>query len=241
MKRLLSVLIAVLAVAVSGCGQELAEQIPPTQSNVVPFKVVFSVDMQEIAGEGQVYFVDEYAVEMADASVQAIYHLERMSCREPGSDKTFVYRHCEAWIDASVEKTEESIAETTDEEVKRFAESMIHPRLKTLTTQDGSLLLSNEVYVYEITSSQFPSGDQNRRFFRFSQLLACRNTMMAGRGVLPIPWLAAVDILSDRGIFPNEIQTTVKLPDGDVIAHSAFTIEEMTPSELEMIRSLLAE
>lgn len=242
MRRIPFALAAVLIV-VCGCGQELTEQmiVPTAKSSAVPFKVTFDVDLQDLVGQGQVYFLDQYAVEMQGDSPQAIYDLNRMSCREEASGDFFLYRQCEAWIEASTEKTEQSLAEISDEELIRFTENWIHPNLKTLITQDGTLMIMNELIVYEISSWQFPSGDQNRRFFKFSRLSACRNTMLAGRESLPVPWLAAVEILDERGTFPNEIKATVKLPQGDVVATSYFTIEEMTPPEQETIRALLNE
>ena len=93
----------------------------PVSSNI-GFKIVAVVETEEGSISGEIYFLENYAIEMSPDAPKAevIYHLPQMSWREVEANETIKFSDCMAWAAASAEISKESFAASTDETVKRF-------------------------------------------------------------------------------------------------------------------------
>lgn len=245
LRRVLAFAILLLSL-LSGCSgspvqpTQVAGTPSPEAAAVLPFKVRYTLELQEGLLTGQTYFLGDYVVEMVPGSDEpdAIFDLSRMSWREMDDGRTIAYSDCEAWLDSSAAKTRESLASMPEGAEKRFVQSLLDPALE-VELVEGALTLRNEFLVYEVLTSPFLLPYDLHRFYLYDRISACRKAMVL-REVPPYAQHQVSAELESRGLFPDEIRLTIETSTGKTRFRTSYAVESMTDAEVERVRALLS-
>lgn len=212
---------------------------PPTSIDT-SFKIVFAAETEEGSISGEIYFLENYAIEMSTEAPKAkvIYHLPQMSWREVEANQTIEFSDCMAWAEASAKTTKKSLAANTDETVKRFMESLLEPRFEIKTSSRGEITLQNEFISYRITPAQSIDEAALEDFFVYDQLNACRKALVLQQ-LPPFAQLAVTAELKQRAVFPSAIAFTMKTTQDDVVFRLLYAVEGLTDAEYTLVKSVL--
>jgi hypothetical protein len=201
-----------------------------------PFKALIEVRAGEERIPVAVYFAEHFAVEFDpedNAQVVAVYDLDRMTWTEFSPPRTVTLNDCEAWARASVQRTEQSLARSTDERLNKFIRLTLDPQFE-VAEQDNALLIKNEIFAFSISDPQPVSDQQRAQFFAYDRLNAYRKAIVE-RKFGPQAQLAVLDELEKRGFVPGSIELQVSTPAGPVKLATTMRVTEMTPDEKKRV------
>lgn len=243
MRSRLLVILSLFLLFDGSCGPAPSSEatVPPSvqEGTTSPLEIRCTVDFAGSRVTGQTYFIENYAIEMTPGSENpgVIFDLSRMSWQEMDTGQIVTFSECEAWLKDSVAKTKSSLASMPDGLEKRFVQSLLEPRFE-VEMSEGILTLSNEFLTYEITASQSLPATDLRRFYLYDHLNGCHKAMVL-RQFPPFAQYAVSAELESRGMFPNEMRLTIKMPQGTQTSKTTCAVKEMTDLEVERVKSLL--
>lgn len=227
----LFVLILVLSANI-GCGRSAtkgttARPLPPRQgpASAPPatepadaFKVIMTLrdnDGEEATVMGVIYFVGDHAAQFlseSNAQPEAIFDLREMTWRDLDSSRTVHQSDRNAWLKASAKRAEASLANATVNNSRRFVETLLDPRFK-ITSNGNPLILTNDLFNYEIRSTQTISNSQRASLYSYETLNAYRMAMKE-RELPPVSELEIIKQLTMRNMIPSEMIVTALKPNG---------------------------
>lgn len=213
-----------------------------TRQPELAYRVDVNIITDQHSIKGQLYFLESSAIELLSnpSKPDAVYDLASMSWKEPNAIRPGRFSECEAWVNASVEKTRTSLANMKDGIEKQFTESLLTPNFQVESYQDGKLVLKNGFFLYEISMSQRLPSSFLKQFFTYYQLSECREAMVE-RKFPPFTSYAALEQLKAQDLFPNNMQVTISLPSGKSTLRCSFYAERMTESDRVFAQSLLSK
>jgi len=222
--------------------EDTANEVEDLSSEDTAFRITYRAELGKDSIEEVTYFWNDHVIFVPGETteVSAIVDLAAMSWYVTELDQTILLSDCEDWAKASAEMSEDSLSKSTDETLKRCVESLLHPDFEVDLTESGALVLTNDFLVYRISSSQSIPEHALDKFFSFDRLNACVKALL-DRTFPPFAQLAASEALAAHSMFPNQIELTLKTPQGDQVVKTSSLVERMTESEQEMVESLLTE
>ena len=230
MKHCLTIILIVLfsSMIVKGCN--------PTDG----FKIRSTIETDEGTVRTEIYFIDNFIVEVLPSAEKAdvIFDLSTMSWQEIELKKTIHFSDCQAWLEASAEKTRTSLTNVKNDVQKRFVESMLEPNFDVQISANEQLTLKNEFFLYNITTSRTLPEALLEQFYLYDQMCACRIALQQ-RQLPPFTRYAVTDELKAHGVFPIQIDCTFKMIKGEMAFKTTNIVEEISQSERKMIRSFL--
>ena len=204
------------------------------------FKIRSTIETDEGTVRTEIYFIEHFMIEMLPGTKNAdvIFDLSAMSWQERELDKTIRFSDCQAWLEASAEKTRTSLRNVTNDVQKRFIKSLLEPNFDVHVSTNEELTLKNEFFLSTITTSRTLSESLLTQFYVYDKMSACRIAQQQ-RQLPPFTRNAVTDELNARGVFPTKIDSIFKMMTGEMTFTTTNIVEEISQSEREMIRSFL--
>jgi hypothetical protein len=201
-----------------------------------------------VKGESRVLFAKNFAIVMTydpDArygrnwDTFVVFDLEKMAWYEEKLGEWVDMKTCQNWEKASIERTKGSIEKIPDSATRNFIEASINPKLQTRKDQDGSLTISNDFLKYVIRPIEKPTPHQLVRFNAYDRLNAYHKAMH-DRQLPPTAQIAVDDVLAKEKSVPKQLVTTIKTPNGEVVATLDLEMEAFEFTDGEFVQRSLA-
>jgi hypothetical protein len=236
-RKHLVIVLVLLAVGSAYCtGQETPGGTPAKETSpaspVSPFKCKVQIVVDDKAIPASIFFSSHYAVEFDVENPDrpdVVYDLDAMSWYDFAPPRTIHLKECEAWAQASAERSRKSLAQITDDGLKRFVERTLEPQLEVVQEKDA-VTFKNDVFKYRVSAPLTLDATQRKRFFSYDRLNAYRKAMLE-RKLAPFAQLAVDKELESRGFAPGNIEFTIETPQGAVQVVVKAEIDEISSEE----------
>jgi hypothetical protein len=215
------------------------ESTPTAGEQDAPFKIVYDVEMEGVTVSGETYFFDQYVVEVLDLDAGefgAVFNLDRKAWTDSETKEQVKLSACEAWVQASEDKSRKSLSTITDANTKRLTEGLIDPKYEITVEADGTLKLDSGIYRYEITPSAPQSTSLLNRYFDYEHMSACMKALLQ-RKFTPTGQWRMLDELRSRGVFPARIRFEFNLGKTQITSTLTAAIKTPTEAELALVRA----
>lgn len=184
---------------------------------MTPFKIVTSMRVNDQVLSFYLYFDSRYAIEFDTQNhdkLLVVYDLDSKSWTDFDPQRIVRKEDYEEWNRRTEEKTRQSLASSTDIELKKFVGATLVPRFK-ITRAGDTIVLANDFFTYDLSKPLALSPSQRKRFFEYDRVSAYRKAMIE-RKFSPSIQLAVDEELEPRNFIPGAMLMTVKTPKGNI-------------------------
>ena len=226
-KNILLILLSILYCFPIGCQSDLGND----------FKLKIEIINNGASlSKTDVIFKDNYAYQVVDDSINAIFNLAEMWYLEPSANKTITLSSCEDFFQQGKEKTKSSIAASNDTSIINFVNALINPSYKLKEDSNG-IIIWNDYFQYIIKDYDKLSEDQNNLIYSYDILAAYQKAIINPK-LPPFPQIELSKILKQKKILPRSITVNMKMKTNEISMKVNYSMDLISEKEKSLIKSI---
>lgn len=202
------------------------------------FKIIANVTMPDSTIlVTEVYFINKMAYEVFDDSLSVVYDLEGMTFYDFNNLIYLNLERCEEWLKGSVDKANQSIANSNDQKLNKFVKAIINPDFK-IQESGPEIKVFNDYFVYSIEGEQILSEEQNSIINSYNILQAYQKAITEKK-LPPNSQLEFSKILNKKSILPRKLALIATFNDVSATIIVEYMLTITAQNEIDFIRKFI--